>query len=394
MNIDLSDDIIGEILLCLPDKSAVRCKILSKKWHDFISLNKPIPWLVGFFCTKKLCCDQDNNVPNNLRFLPTSTQGRRIFNPLEETERLQLVSPEDESLSFLGHVSPHILGSSNGLLLCSKEEFFPKTYFVCNPINKQWMALPIPKTQNRRRVYHGFISSGAYTCSDIMHSYKAVRAINSGPSSNTLTIEIFSSSESLTEWKVFNLNLGALCYIRLFSVVVTENGVIYLVAVKYNMQFIQHADSILVFDQREQEQCLKFLEFPTGLCRRGCLGVADGLIRYAHYSLGQLTIWLLSENDNVTREWTPTHKVSIEFAMTTYPGLIHCFNDDFLEILAIHPLNPKIVFLGDSTKKLVFYVQDSKLELLCHNSELAHGKLHQIIPYTYALTSPRLFLNS
>lgn len=47
-------------------------------------------------------------------------------------------------------------GSSSGLLLCTTAQIQQSQYYICNPLTKQWMALP-PAPRQHYYVHLGFI---------------------------------------------------------------------------------------------------------------------------------------------------------------------------------------------------------------------------------------------
>ncbi|PIA33468.1 hypothetical protein AQUCO_04100120v1 [Aquilegia coerulea] len=425
------DDIIEEILLRLPAKSLGSCKSLSKKWCLFISHNKPFrnryinrnpeQHMVGIFCSKNRVGNDD---PKHVHFLPTSTEGRRSTMLLKKRKRtenndcpeeiilggpgLPLFPPDESLTSFgFGHhdQSTHIFGSSNGFLLLSLEQEHPRHYFVCNPINERWVALPTPNTTSSW-VTHGFSFHATQhnPCLDIgMHYYQVVRAICPDQRrvfSTSLKIEIFSSELPNPEWKLFNLNAAFSFYLLLAtrSTVISQKGVIYFKA-RLQKQQVNH-NGLVFFDQKgKKEYCLEQIEFPPNendghTC--DCFDLSDELIVYArhHPKLGQLKIWVLNDENNSTREWSLRHKVSFEFTMEKYPEFLNYRIQELFGIEAFHPMNPRVLFLANSVKRFFYDMENSRLELLSDDGAEGRNPHYKIYPYTYGPIGRHLFLES
>ncbi|KAJ8529581.1 hypothetical protein K7X08_036416 [Anisodus acutangulus] len=133
--VEISDDIIINILHRLPSKSLARYKCVSKCWLKYIadsSLSyscrskrwRPQPFLIGFFYQARDTCER-----SKIQFFFSS-----------EESSLAIDGSLDQSANFLGRTA-YIVASSNGFLLCNKQ----KVYYVYNPATRQHLALP--KTQ-------------------------------------------------------------------------------------------------------------------------------------------------------------------------------------------------------------------------------------------------------
>ncbi|PQM42248.1 hypothetical protein Pyn_28430 [Prunus yedoensis var. nudiflora] len=145
---DLPDFLLVEILCRIPQKSAVQCMCVSKRWYGLVS----DPYFVGRF----LRLQSDNQVPINTYFLFTNPKNKRklFFSDLgKEPKRssdLSLLSflppfqePPAVSVNTRGG-EPIVVGEYNDLLLCCATTWFQRDYYICNPYTKQWDALPPP----------------------------------------------------------------------------------------------------------------------------------------------------------------------------------------------------------------------------------------------------------
>ena len=87
----------------------------------------------------------------------------------------------------------NIIGSCNGLLLCcAATEASPTVYYICNPLTKQWFALP-PVYHRNRDAYTGLICEN----NSNQYGYRVVCIVSN--SNLDLAVKIFSSETG--RWK-------------------------------------------------------------------------------------------------------------------------------------------------------------------------------------------------
>ncbi|XVF11232.1 hypothetical protein REPUB_Repub08aG0008600 [Reevesia pubescens] len=115
-------DLLIQILVCLPVKSLLRFKSVSKAW----SLSSLIPNSLATF-----------------------------FHTYQALSWTKLVLHSLKFLNFINHPSGlKILQSHNGFLLCSSfRDRFRHDYYVYNPTTKQFVTLPPPANQNTLIVF-------------------------------------------------------------------------------------------------------------------------------------------------------------------------------------------------------------------------------------------------
>ncbi|PIA40017.1 hypothetical protein AQUCO_02500026v1 [Aquilegia coerulea] len=407
-------DYIQDILLRLPVKSLLRCTCLSQKWHAFISYNKSFhssylsrhtgyddQVFKGFFLSK--VSEYDGEEP--VRFLPTSSDGRSLSvlkkrkrHHNDDADRNTYLADEDDvvtfpvdaSLSFLGHDIVHVVGSSNGFLLTTLERRYPVTYMICNPLTKQHIVLPQPNL-TPQFVVHGF------TCDAALTNYKVVRALcfKALRYTTALTLEIFSSD--LPHWRQFNSTCSVPFFLDLslrFSAIINE-GVTYLPAFLEKQTTVRPDPYILISDQ--SKEIVQVLEAPPSeddASLRYYFGMSGGLTVYGYLELDQLKIWLLNDKGNGKREWSLQHKVSLKSKVVNY---VECAKDAYqghIDLIAFHPVNPQVFFLGCDQKRYQYNVKKSRLELICDLEQLGSGQEdYYFFPCTYPLIGPHLFRN-
>nr|XP_033511301.1 uncharacterized protein LOC117276077 [Nicotiana tomentosiformis] len=104
---------------------------------DTGSKRRKVPVFLGFFLQPHIVFYPKYKPPPPAKFLHCSEEGKGV----QEGEWGSL----DASLSFLDMPRKHIMGSSNGLLLCCAD-FFEENlhYVVCNPVTREFNVIPHP----------------------------------------------------------------------------------------------------------------------------------------------------------------------------------------------------------------------------------------------------------
>ncbi|KAL6297661.1 hypothetical protein ACE6H2_005803 [Prunus campanulata] len=192
---DLPDFLLVEILCRIPQKSAVQCMCVSKRWYGLVS----DPYFVGRF----LRLQSDNQVPINTYFLFTNPKNKRkLFFDVWEKEPKRTID-----LSLLSFLSPFQEPPAVSVNTRGGEPIvFQRDYYICNPYTKQWDALP-PPPQCYKSIRVGFICDPYYnttsTTSTIFqlnaeYRYSVVRLLPEFPgyensSSSQFKAQIFSS---------------------------------------------------------------------------------------------------------------------------------------------------------------------------------------------------------
>lgn len=128
-------DLLTEILVCLPVKSLVRFKFVSKHWESLISSPQ--------FCR---CLYPDSHKVSGLLILHKRSN---LINPEHDFVPLrnETIGAPFKSLTFVNHPSGlRILQSCRGLLFCSslRNKKFDHDYYIFNPTTKQFVELPQP----------------------------------------------------------------------------------------------------------------------------------------------------------------------------------------------------------------------------------------------------------
>ncbi|KAL5723512.1 hypothetical protein ACHQM5_006905 [Ranunculus cassubicifolius] len=387
----MKEELIEEILVCMPVKSLIRCKCLSKEWNHFISNDKRFrrryldkctdPDLRRFLVLGLFVINCD--FPNVVRFLPTFSKGstnrlktKKKRNDNEEADIIVRgipLIPIDESLDFTTtHHSPYIQASSNGFLLCC--DLHDLDYLICNPITKYCIHLP-PVNFRSRAVTHSFICHGTSPYMDTLQSYTVMRATcrtRRWGDVTTLTIEVLSSDVP-EEWKIFILQPQfSFHFVSPFSAI-SENGVIYITA------SVSNGQCFIIFDRKTSTESLQLLEFPEPIKKDLVFSaMSDGLLTCTHWKDDRITIWVLDHRDGLdfTPQWSVKHSAML-------PRI-----DGFGRVIGCHPLNPLVLFIRGYGKTFLYDTRNSKQEVLCSEHL---GPYSEVVPYTYGLVGRLLF---
>ncbi|XP_009766394.1 F-box protein At5g49610-like [Nicotiana sylvestris] len=147
----LSEDIIIEILHCLPSKSLARFESVCKQWRKYIadpslvySCRSQRRWkpsqMIGFFCQ-----DRELSKCSDISFFFSLEKSSEVIDGIL-----------DESVKFLGR-GVYIIASSNGFILVAEDLWYERVYYVYNPLTRQHVAVPVTKTSCIDRVAVGFL---------------------------------------------------------------------------------------------------------------------------------------------------------------------------------------------------------------------------------------------
>ncbi|KAF5198201.1 hypothetical protein FRX31_012212, partial [Thalictrum thalictroides] len=153
---------------------------------------------------------------------------------------------------------------------------------------------------------------------------------------------------------------------------------------------------IVVIDQ--SKEMLQVMETPPreddfDSCQ--FFGMSDGLIVYGYYELHQLIIWLLNDKGDGKREWSLKHKVNLKNNVENYLECAKDTRNGYIRLIAFHPANTEVFFLGFGTKRYQYHVKKSRFEFICDLEQQDRvGWPYDLFPYTYPLTGPHLFHDS
>ncbi|XP_077236823.1 F-box protein At5g07610-like [Tasmannia lanceolata] len=334
MSGDLGDDLVMAILSKLPAKHLVKCKTLSKSFHnlisDFISRKKPMLPMSILLCP-------------NLDFKNTAFVriGYARMNPSpgkEEEEEERAVTNINKGME---HLPSCILQDyRNGLLLFF--EITSTNYYICNPLTNKWFALP-PFSD-----FHLYFNSVLAFDPHISHHYKVICFLITRTSDSLLGFQIFSSETgNWVRYKMFEQPRASYftCYL---SITAFLNGVVYVLS-------LNHVIGFTVEEERFWE-----IQLPEAVNKsfKRNLGVSGGFLHYCTHSHdNQFRIWVFNKYHNSVGEWILKKSIGLK-SLTGRDD-----NDIEFRLVAIHP-EFDIVFLEMFAKVYSFDFNSMRLEEL------------------------------
>lgn len=253
------------------------------------------------------CCDQSlpwslyysyHDVPNDIRM-------RFLITQLRSSRRSQFLATDKHGFSFrfLKSVTNleelHLLGSSKGLVLCSSSDSVPTQYYVCNPITKQWVTLPL--TASGAKADCGIAceldsSGGCF--------YQVVHIPTFTKNARKFKIEIFSSD--VGKWKVNSVsrhrNIIGCC--SSVSNVVIVGDTLYWIECEKLMAYSLNRNNVDTGGERFRLIDLPVVESEDSNGTRGnyCLGESEGFLCYAEILGNQESgVWVFEEEWHLLR---------------------------------------------------------------------------------------------
>lgn len=302
--------------------------------------------LFGFFLQPDfIICDDPSDYrlrsPPPTKFLSTSDEGKDLKNGRW--------GALDASLSFLGaDGTVYIIGSSNGLLLCSTERHGHMNFLVCNPITTEFRVLPKPHKYYRYQAL-AFICEGNPTSLDGVQ-YKIVRAGESNPRVPSTTLEIETFTSSTGHWEASTLICAlpftlSVCNLPAFVV----DKVIYWKDLQCRMvAYNPVMESVELMELPGVGQ--NFIHWSD------LLGQSEGQIHYARHDKRRLEVWVLNNCNG--GEWIMKHKASLPKKIGGNP-VVHY---DTLGLKAFHPWDSQRLLLAWYGKPFWYNIQSRKLD--------------------------------
>ncbi|XP_077252506.1 F-box protein At5g49610-like [Tasmannia lanceolata] len=359
------DDMLMEIFSRLPAKSLFRFKCVSKAWCNLISndsFQKRLLLTMSGLCFRTRVIIYPN---------PMIQQKEPIFShgKARDGSILKL------SLSFLPfHPNFRIIDCCNGLILCICGGPKGVTYYICNPVTKEWVALPKP----HKRLFLDRASL-AYDPSVSPH-YKVVCLtvpINLQVN-NYISLEIFYSDSG--KWVESNMLCDPITERLQSQGAVFLNGILHMVA----MDFPNHHN---IGINLKEENCRR-IECPESERYGGLLGKCKGRLQYAIYDYSGLRIWTLK--DCYSNEWVLKHETSIQTLVEKLSLLpiCHpsCYRGYSFHLLAFHP-DFELLFLGTSCQTYSYNLDSTSLEEIYSVGCEGDYKSCRVFPFTPCLNS-------
>ncbi|KAL2514719.1 uncharacterized protein Fot_28690 [Forsythia ovata] len=380
------DELVFEILIRLPREAAVLCKAVCKRWcalisdgdyfitrfihhrHHLLEADRPFSLVVqtNFLSVRPLPAQSERMIL--VQIISQKLFKGKLYEGIVDMRFIPCVQrPLPFQPMMHGPLEFQLEASCADLLLCSYNN--PSTsltvYHICNMVTRQWVALP-PIRMDSKAADVGFLYDPV-TCSvcnqghtqsefNALYNYRLVRIplcrLFRVRIHSKLKIQIFSSKEGRWTNSVVPLPRS----LR------TRFGKSRMIA--YNRMLHMLTDGgVIVFDPfRETQQVsriidLPVLSIPMLISSNICLGTSWGQLRLSIMS-GEgadsaLDVWELEDYKN--GKWCMAYKISTQNLV--FRGIK--FNSDFCccEVLAFHPNNRNIIYLGISKYQAQYVVQ-------------------------------------
>ncbi|XP_068653024.1 F-box protein At5g07610-like [Aristolochia californica] len=341
INSYLGDDLLTEILACLPVKPLFRFKCVSKLWNRLISsdrLQRRLQLPPGLFYRFQV----RDSEPEEYSYISLSDAN-------SDDGGIQ-----DISLSFLPqYPNIEIIDSCNGLILLLWLEMDEGTcqmeYYVCNPLNKRWVALPKP----RGRV--GFDLARLAFDPTVSPDFQVIHIGN--PSDWEVTsvmAEIFSSSTG--QWVESRHPCEPVSPLFLPQISVFLNGILYFLILPWH---------ILGFNVRGG--ACRLIRLPEERRHHAFLKLSKGCIYYVNNDNSVINVWTIE--DTSTCDWSLKHTVTMKALeqQVSLPICDRCWYDLYhhsFHPFDVHP-ERETVFLKTHCKIFSYHFMSSTLEELC-----------------------------
>ncbi|KAJ8630459.1 hypothetical protein MRB53_023782 [Persea americana] len=350
----IDDDVLMEIVSRLPPKPQTRFKSVSKTWHSLVSSiilhSKPKSPLSGLFIQMKASFRR----PGSTHYLPIRDDDDETYT--------------DPTFSFLpSHPPKCIVDSRDGFILLSSSPTNSRQneYFLCNPVTRQWLSLPLPPIRVCRnsagslRVHVALVFDDPTYLSS--REFKVIRFC-SGPVIDMVTsaggededynplphrgvdlcVDIYSSKTGQWAQSKASVKNRPTFYLLDWPPVLFDGAIYLSAAPQQVLRFdIEEESSQFLFLPNE----LRWSRFMEHLCGdfkhpMSCLGLCEGCLCYAYHNCSDMQVWVF--DDGRSGDWVLKHHVDLRIFGFLDRPLVHSGNfKDHLkipfDILAFHP---------------------------------------------------------
>ncbi|XP_074318068.1 putative F-box protein At3g23950 [Silene latifolia] len=368
LNDILTDTLLVEIIQRLPCINVVRAKLVCKRWRSMIEETHFIPNFIRYHEQISL---------NDTRLsLPVTLVYQFIFWHRVLTEepgsRIHTISEHPFKLDFLPCFRPSgrhpiwVTASCKDLLICCDTKMsLWSTYYICNPLTKQWVAVP-------QIVGHHKVADPAMgLVVSKMGVFRLVRVLelDSDPNSNLFEAEVFCSDTS--NWSKFEVTCP-----RSFkrSWHFKPNAI----AIDNKLHWLVNSEFIVVFDpfqcNESHETACRVIDLPPEINPQVsiCLGSSQERLKVCQligeYPNGKLVIWKIENYD--TKKWELEWKISLkDMKLVDNTMYWHGFGSTSVEILGLHPSDSRIVYLRIRNHIVICNLGDRTLEVVSECSK-------------------------
>ncbi|VFQ60168.1 unnamed protein product [Cuscuta campestris] len=386
----LPSSLLADILSRLPCRALARLRFVSKEWNSVVSDRtfvrlqmKPAAGerLSGFFFQGRYqWCDGDIK---SVSYIPL----------LAQNERESAARVEKGVLGFLPE-QVVLLSAINGLLCCRScfPSHNPLRIYVCNPLNREWTALPWPhppkdsSTALAFRPFHGGRISTDFqiitVCQTPMEEEEEEEV------RYRFGFKIYSSRAK--EWR----ESQEVCT---WTHKLQRKGCVFAAEEGGTAYWLTEDNRVLMFDLANELCCLIHGPFPaSGLdfAPGVCLGEANGRVQYVMISQDGLQVWELE--DRFGSQWALKRFLSPEDLERGNPKCMHQVSkkleshlatDSSSLLIDLLSFKDTTLLLRISTDIYAFDFETGKAKWICAVSALGPNSWFSpiVIPYTMSL---------
>ncbi|CAL1363170.1 unnamed protein product [Linum trigynum] len=201
----LPHHLLLEVFGCLPLTDAFRCRSVCKLW---LSCLRDDPYFIGQYILRRIREQPLNEEDQGRTHVQCNVSEMLVLTPTWNLppgfsfslDFLPVYAGLDRDHKTLKQV---VEGFSNGLLLCSPNVYSRRLYYICNPLTKQWLALPRSPRFDHPYFLVAFFCDPFYSQGDnglitLNHRFrfKVVRLLNGwGIKEGEILVEMFSSQK-------------------------------------------------------------------------------------------------------------------------------------------------------------------------------------------------------
>ncbi|CAN1123754.1 Putative F-box/kelch-repeat protein At1g15680 [Linum perenne] len=368
----LPHHLLTEVLIRIPSIDLLRCKTVCKLWLSL--LDKDTDFVRQFLLQRvrersRLNGDEEDKQPIHVRWDSTEMVTMTPAWYCADASKFSLdFLPIFDGLHFGNQdLCDIVLGSSNGLLLCTSDRTYAGSYYICNPITKQWLELPPypPRPgDSNEYVKVGFISDPFYNINDDDHSItvnndfgvKVIRLdcsrynLDEDEDVREIDVEVFSSQTGC--WTTSKVQLpdhveGELEFLYR-GVIAPYNGKIYWI--------LQDEREFLIYDISKNEFLMNRLDLPSNALRYEhgeispfiWISLCQESLWMAQALKWQLRVYMLVDDD----QWCLKHDVDILNDMEWGPVLsllreyLIGADNDYIAFYSMHPSDPMVGYVA------------------------------------------------
>ncbi|CAI0396196.1 unnamed protein product [Linum tenue] len=356
----LPHHLLLEVFGCLPLTDAFRCRSVCKLW---LSCLRDDPYFIAQYILRRIREQPLNEEDQGRTHVQCNVSEMLVLTPTWNLppgfsfslDFLPFYAGLDRDHKTLKQV---VEGSSNGLLLCSPNDYSRRLYYICNPLTKQWLALPRSPRFDHPYFLVAFFcdpfysydgEDGSVTLND-RFGVKVVRLPfflgNEEGSPIEMEVEIFSSQTGC--WTTSTVMLPKRLRFDEYNpqIAIPHNGRLYW--------FVEPCD-ILIYDLSKNEFLLESHELPS-FAMRSFFYWNRQLVEFKGFSLcqgsfwvGQTEKWLLRVFNLRNGEWFLTHDVHILHDMYCSSSLARqSVQRSYagIEFRSMHPVDPNVAYLS------------------------------------------------